>query len=255
VTTTEIAVIDPFNDITEHLLGQERFAKLVPYVQQVVASEGQLQMPPAEAVLSMQQRAIRFVLGPETHDSLRPYSSDQLGVVLGGLALMYIDTRARPKYEATAQLCVQQWEHHLQGHTDMQIAKDFNRKKNTITISRSHMYIAMRKLTASEDITTTPQQSPGKTIGAQTSRQYQEKKTTWRNDAQCLTFDTEVFFPTASDKQGEADAKAICPGCPVKDDCLDWAIFNDVRHGIWGGMTLRERNKELKRRQQRSAQV
>ena len=42
-------------------------------------------------------------------------------------------------------------------------------------------------------------------------------------------------------------AKKVCQGCPERQACLDFAIENDEQHGIWGGMTLKER-KRYKRR-------
>lgn len=48
--------------------------------------------------------------------------------------------------------------------------------------------------------------------------------------------DAEAFVEMA-----EATAKAICGGCPVVDQCRDWALTNDEKWGIWGGMNASER--------------
>lgn len=43
-----------------------------------------------------------------------------------------------------------------------------------------------------------------------------------------------------------AKAKRICLGCEVRDSCLEYALANDERFGIWGGLSERERRR-LKR--------
>ena len=42
-------------------------------------------------------------------------------------------------------------------------------------------------------------------------------------------------------------AKNICRSCPVRNQCLDWALESGQDAGVWGGMTAIER-RELKRR-------
>ncbi|NBW73054.1 MAG: WhiB family transcriptional regulator [Microbacteriaceae bacterium] len=67
----------------------------------------------------------------------------------------------------------------------------------------------------------------------------------WQRDAICSQTDPEAFFP---EKGGSTrDAKRICLGCDVKQQCLEYALQNDERFGIWGGLSERERRK-LKRR-------
>ena len=38
-------------------------------------------------------------------------------------------------------------------------------------------------------------------------------------------------------------AKMICSGCPVRNDCLDWAIRTDDKWGLYGGLTPQERRR------------
>jgi WhiB family redox-sensing transcriptional regulator len=38
-------------------------------------------------------------------------------------------------------------------------------------------------------------------------------------------------------------AKETCAGCPVRDECLDYALTNVIRHGVWGGTSEKERRK------------
>ena len=66
----------------------------------------------------------------------------------------------------------------------------------------------------------------------------------WQTDALCAQTDPEAFFP---EKGGSTrEAKRICLGCEVRDACLDYALANDERFGIWGGLSERERRR-LKR--------
>jgi WhiB family redox-sensing transcriptional regulator len=60
--------------------------------------------------------------------------------------------------------------------------------------------------------------------------------------AACAGEDPDLFFP--DDPQATEDtahAKAVCARCPVRDECLKWAIENRQTHGIWGGLDENER--------------
>ena len=65
----------------------------------------------------------------------------------------------------------------------------------------------------------------------------------WRNHAACLTADLAAFFPITTTAAGESAEPAvrICRGCPVRMECLDFALTNDERYGVWGGATERDR--------------
>lgn len=63
----------------------------------------------------------------------------------------------------------------------------------------------------------------------------------WQADALCAQTDPEAFFP---EKGGSTrDAKRVCNECPVRDACLEYAMENDERFGIWGGLSERERRR------------
>jgi WhiB family transcriptional regulator, redox-sensing transcriptional regulator len=63
----------------------------------------------------------------------------------------------------------------------------------------------------------------------------------WMLEAKCLDADPEAFFP---EKGGSTrEAKRICAACPVREECLDYALSNDERFGIWGGLSERERRR------------
>lgn len=67
----------------------------------------------------------------------------------------------------------------------------------------------------------------------------------WQTDALCSQTDPEAFFP---EKGGSTrDAKRICTSCEVRQQCLEYALANDERFGIWGGLSERERRKLKKR--------
>ncbi len=67
----------------------------------------------------------------------------------------------------------------------------------------------------------------------------------WQTDSLCAQTDPEAFFP---EKGGSTrDAKKICGSCEVRTQCLKYALANDERFGIWGGLSERERRKLRKR--------
>ncbi|MHB1173097.1 MAG: WhiB family transcriptional regulator [Lacisediminihabitans sp.] len=67
----------------------------------------------------------------------------------------------------------------------------------------------------------------------------------WQTDSLCAQTDPEAFFP---EKGGSTrDAKKICTSCEVRTQCLEYALKNDERFGIWGGLSERERRKLRKR--------
>ena len=68
---------------------------------------------------------------------------------------------------------------------------------------------------------------------------------TWQERALCAQTDPEAFFP---EKGGSTkEAKRVCMACPVQAQCLDYALANGERFGIWGGLSERER-RHLERR-------
>lgn len=69
----------------------------------------------------------------------------------------------------------------------------------------------------------------------------------WQHKARCLTADPDIFHV---EKGGSTrPAKRVCAECPVTAECLDYALKNDERFGVWGGMSEKER-RLLKRRDQ-----
>ena len=67
----------------------------------------------------------------------------------------------------------------------------------------------------------------------------------WQERALCAQTDPEAFFP---EKGGSTrEAKKVCLACDVRGECLEYALANDERFGIWGGLSERERRKLKKR--------
>jgi WhiB family redox-sensing transcriptional regulator len=67
----------------------------------------------------------------------------------------------------------------------------------------------------------------------------------WTERAGCRGLDANFFHP----ERGEdaALAKRVCAACPVRDECLTFALWHFEKHGVWGGMSERER-RPLRRR-------
>ena len=63
----------------------------------------------------------------------------------------------------------------------------------------------------------------------------------WQERALCAQTDPEAFFP---EKGGSTrEAKRVCQSCDVRAECLEYALANDERFGIWGGLSERERRR------------
>ena len=63
----------------------------------------------------------------------------------------------------------------------------------------------------------------------------------WQSRANCMGVDPDLFFPERGASTREA--KEVCRGCVVRDDCLEYALDNGEKFGIWGGMSERERRR------------
>lgn len=71
-----------------------------------------------------------------------------------------------------------------------------------------------------------------------------DRDTSWHTDAACRDTNTAKFFIEPRTKHQHEQifqAKQICNSCPVKKRCLEYALNNHIRDGIWGGYTTRQR--------------
>jgi len=75
-----------------------------------------------------------------------------------------------------------------------------------------------------------------------------EEESQWMLRARCRGASPTEFFPP--DGLGVEAAQSICIDCPVKVECLEFALLNRIEHGVWGGASERERRRILRRRRE-----
>lgn len=75
----------------------------------------------------------------------------------------------------------------------------------------------------------------------------------WKKEANCLGIDPDLFFPERG--VSSAQAKNVCLRCVVKEECLEYALQNGEKFGIWGGMSERERRVLRRERRLRHQNV
>lgn len=103
----------------------------------------------------------------------------------------------------------------------------------------------MRKAAVARTITTVPHLSG-------------DLSTAWQQHGLCRVMDADVFFPPPhfehkpEREAREARAKAVCARCPVRVECLDWALRTREPHGVWGGRSESERRRMLSEERQAS---
>ena len=62
----------------------------------------------------------------------------------------------------------------------------------------------------------------------------------WQDDAACYGIaDRSIFFPGRGESSDPA--KKVCAGCPVREECLNYAEVNLLKYGVWGGLSERQR--------------
>lgn len=69
----------------------------------------------------------------------------------------------------------------------------------------------------------------------------------WTPLAACRNGDADALFVQGA---AQNDAKRICRSCPVKYECLAYALDHKIEFGVWGGLTERERRATLRRHPQ-----
>ena len=81
----------------------------------------------------------------------------------------------------------------------------------------------------------------------------------WQHEAACRGQDAVYFFaPSYFERREEknareAVAKSFCARCPVRVECLEYALLHRIEHGVWGGASERERRRILRRRRDLAA--
>ena len=70
---------------------------------------------------------------------------------------------------------------------------------------------------------------------------YRRQERDWQSRANCMGVDPDLFFPERGASTREA--KEVCRGCVVRENCLEYALANGEKFGIWGGLSERERRR------------
>jgi WhiB family transcriptional regulator, redox-sensing transcriptional regulator len=90
-------------------------------------------------------------------------------------------------------------------------------------------------------MSTVLERSPAKTVKGPAGQN-------WRAIGLCRGSDTLVFYPPSEDDSLAEEAKTICALCAVRKPCLEFALSTREKHGVWGGLTERERRRVLRQR-------
>lgn len=81
--------------------------------------------------------------------------------------------------------------------------------------------------------------------------QIRDAELSWKKDALCRNMPPNFFYPVGQSRAAEAQteqAQRVCHECPVKDECLEYAVTNNERHGVWGGESEKSRMTIMRQR-------
>jgi WhiB family redox-sensing transcriptional regulator len=73
----------------------------------------------------------------------------------------------------------------------------------------------------------------------------------WVEQAACRGLPTDWWFSERGRHDVYSAGQAVCDDCPVRQDCGDYALDHGIKHGVWGGMS--EKQRRLTRRENRGA--
>ena len=73
----------------------------------------------------------------------------------------------------------------------------------------------------------------------------------WRFRGACRGLDPDIFYPASEEEAGPA--KVVCGTCAVRQQCVEFALTNREREGVWGGATEKERRRILRQRRKTAA--
>ena len=74
----------------------------------------------------------------------------------------------------------------------------------------------------------------------------------WRARGACASADPDLFFPAYASGlslRQERRAKAVCARCPVREECLQYALDSAQPVGVWGGLNAAELTRIRRNRQ------
>ena len=70
----------------------------------------------------------------------------------------------------------------------------------------------------------------------------------WMKDAACKGLPTEWFFIDRAGSAADLEiVRRVCDRCPVREQCLEYAVRNGIVHGFWGGLSVKARRKHARR--------
>ena len=76
----------------------------------------------------------------------------------------------------------------------------------------------------------------------------------WKKEASCRNMGPDLFFPEKTKPPNSRYIAALCGGCPVRGECLDYALDNNLPYGIFGGLGERKR-RHIKRERQSGCDI
>jgi WhiB family redox-sensing transcriptional regulator len=81
------------------------------------------------------------------------------------------------------------------------------------------------------------------------------ERPSWMRSASCRGTDVDTFYVSRSGASRFTldEARRLCEVCPVRGECLDHAISTGEKHGLWGGLSVRQRQAERRRRRREPA--
>lgn len=68
-----------------------------------------------------------------------------------------------------------------------------------------------------------------------------DRRERWMDLSACSQLPPDMWFPTLGDTPTAQRAKEVCASCPVRQQCLEYAIEHGFDDGIWGGLTPKQR--------------
>lgn len=69
-----------------------------------------------------------------------------------------------------------------------------------------------------------------------------DPRSEWQDLALCAETDPDSFFPEHGGGTSNV-AKRVCMSCEVRSECLEYALLNDIRFGVWGALNVNERER------------
>jgi WhiB family redox-sensing transcriptional regulator len=67
------------------------------------------------------------------------------------------------------------------------------------------------------------------------------KRPSWHAEAACRGVSVDIFFPDSH--EDPRNAIAVCTSCPVRTECLNYALDDPSLKGVWGATSARERSR------------